>query len=303
LDDVLDSGDYDAIALFTPIPDHARHVLQVLDAGLHCACAVPMTTTLEDIERVVAAQRRTGLVYMMMETSAATPEFFFLQQLIAAGEMGKLQFLRGVWHNNLENHPGYWQGLPPMHYITHPLGPLLALSGKSVRRVCCFGSGAMRQELHEIYGNPYPIETAIFKLRDSDLTTQITSIVIETALQNKETFDLWGTKQSFTWATFRDDRHALTRMQPVWQDGPRSVRHTVFRFDAPSADERLPAPMRDIQPRRPHPHLVHEFVRAIVEGRQPWIDAPTAANWTAPGICAHQSAMNDGAPADVPYWE
>ena len=52
-----------------------------------------------------------------------------------------------------------------------------------------------------------------------------------------------------------------------------------------------------------HPHLVHEFVRSIVEGRKPAIDAVTAANWTAPGICAHESAMRGGAEVEVPSFE
>jgi hypothetical protein len=46
--------------------------------------------------------------------------------------------------------------------------------------------------------------------------------------------------------------------------------------------------------------MVHEFVRSIVEGRRPWIDAVTAANWTAAGICAHASAMQAGKAVEVP---
>ena len=49
-----------------------------------------------------------------------------------------------------------------------------------------------------------------------------------------------------------------------------------------------------------HPHLVHEFVMSIMEQRQPRIDATTAADWTAPGICAHESAMSGGTPILVP---
>jgi hypothetical protein len=49
--------------------------------------------------------------------------------------------------------------------------------------------------------------------------------------------------------------------------------------------------------------MVHEFVRSIVEGRQPWIDAITAANWTAAGICAHESAMAGGREMVIPEFE
>lgn len=49
-----------------------------------------------------------------------------------------------------------------------------------------------------------------------------------------------------------------------------------------------------------HPFLVHEFVGSIAEGRRPLIDAQTAARWTAPGICAHQSALAGGIEVSVP---
>jgi predicted dehydrogenase len=305
LEHVLESRKYDAVALFTPIPDHAAHCIAVLEAGLHCACAVPMATTLQDIRRVSEVRRRTGKTYMMMETSLYTPEFLLVQDLYRAGEFGEIQFMRGVWHNNLENHPRYWQGLPPMHYITHPMSPMLKLAGRRVADVACFGSGDMREPLKAVYGNPYPVQTAIFQLGpdpisakvepvgriDRPLTVEVTSIAIETAVQSKETFDLWGTKQSFTWASFHDDKHALIRMWAAKEGGPKGSPSAVFRFDAPSAHDRLPRELQWVSPRQPKPHLVHEFVRAVIEGRESDIDVEEAAAYCEPGIRAHAAAM------------
>jgi hypothetical protein len=45
---------------------------------------------------------------------------------------------------------------------------------------------------------------------------------------------------------------------------------------------------------------VHEFVRSIIEDRPSAIDAVTAANWTAAGICAHESALRGGAAVEIP---
>jgi hypothetical protein len=47
---------------------------------------------------------------------------------------------------------------------------------------------------------------------------------------------------------------------------------------------------------------VHEFIRSIVEKRNPWIDAVTSANWTAAGICAHESALQGGAEIIIPLF-
>jgi hypothetical protein len=46
--------------------------------------------------------------------------------------------------------------------------------------------------------------------------------------------------------------------------------------------------------------MVHEFVSAIVESRPSAIDADKAANWTMAGICAHDSAMQNGEKVTIP---
>jgi hypothetical protein len=49
-----------------------------------------------------------------------------------------------------------------------------------------------------------------------------------------------------------------------------------------------------------HPHLVHEFVSALAEDRDPRPNATTSANWTCVGICAHESALQGGAIVKLP---
>jgi hypothetical protein len=52
-----------------------------------------------------------------------------------------------------------------------------------------------------------------------------------------------------------------------------------------------------------HPYLVHEFINSIIEKRKPAVDAVTAANWSAAGICAHESALRGGAEVEIPDFE
>ena len=298
LREVIASRDYDAVNLFTPIPQHADQAVATMEAGKACASAVPMATTLEDCRRIIDACRRTGRTYMMMETSLANDEFWHVHRLHEMGRFGRIQFLRGVWYHNLENHPRYWMGLPPMHYITHPVSPMLALAGQRATKVSCFGSGVMRQELVDNYGNPFPVETAVFELEDR-LAMQVTSIVFHTAVQPKETFDLFGEKASFTWGAYWGDPHALVEMYPPMPGGPKSSPRAIHTFEAPSAAERLPEPLRRVG-RGPYPHLVHEFVMSLVGGTRPRIDEIAAATYTAPGLCAHASAMAGGKLIEVP---
>ena len=57
LDELLRDESIDAVHLLTPVPFHVEHTLAVLNAGKHCACAVPMATSLEDLWRIIDAQR------------------------------------------------------------------------------------------------------------------------------------------------------------------------------------------------------------------------------------------------------
>ncbi len=51
-----------------------------------------------------------------------------------------------------------------------------------------------------------------------------------------------------------------------------------------------------------HPYLVHEFVEAVAQNRQPAINAWEAARYMAMGVMAHKSALKDGERLDVPDW-
>ena len=49
-----------------------------------------------------------------------------------------------------------------------------------------------------------------------------------------------------------------------------------------------------------HAYLVHEFVTAIAENRQPAVNAWEAARYMVMGVMAHKSALKDGELLDVP---
>ena len=49
-----------------------------------------------------------------------------------------------------------------------------------------------------------------------------------------------------------------------------------------------------------HPHLVHEFVSSIVEGRPSFPDVYQSVNWTLAGVLAHESAMRGGQRIPLP---
>ncbi len=303
-EDLLKLEELDAIHIVTPIADHAPMTLASLNAGKLAASTVPMATTSEECLEIVKAKKKSGKVYMMMETSVYTREFLYAKELVETGKLGKIQFLRGSHQQNmsLPGWPDYWYGFPPMYYATHAVSPLLSLAAGRVESVVCHGSGTIREEYADKYNSPFAVETSLLKLRDSDLACEVTRSLFDTIRKYRESFDVYGTRLSFEWEQIAGDG-------PVIYSGYEDAK----RIEAPDYGDRLPkeiAPytIRGVYDEEhehtsfiqgaghggSHPHLTHEFVRSIVEERDSSIDAAAAANWTMAGICSHESAIKGG---------
>ncbi|MFN5461409.1 MAG: Gfo/Idh/MocA family oxidoreductase [Bacteroidota bacterium] len=292
----------DAVHINTPIQNHAEQSIQALKAGKHVACTVPMATTVEECRQIVELTQSTGLTYMMMETVVYSREFLFFKEIYEKCEFGKIQFIRASHQQEMAGWPGYWEGLPPMHYATHCVGPVLALPKGQAEYVSCFGSGRIDEALIPKYGSPFAIETCHIKLKDSDLSAEVTRSLFNTARQYRESFDVYGSKKSFEWTLIEhedsvihtgevpervkipDYAHLLpTEIAPFTQQG-------VYDAD----DNQHLSFIQGSGHGGSHPHLVHEFVSALVEGRAPYPDAAQSANITCVGILAHESAMEGG---------
>jgi predicted dehydrogenase len=308
---LLADPNVDAVHINSPIPDHAAQSLAALKAGKHVACTVPMATTVEECKQLVEAQRASGKVYMMMETVVYSREYLFVKELYEKGELGRIQFLRGSHQQDMDGWPNYWPGLPPMHYATHCVSPCLALLGKHAESVVCHGSGRIREELIGRYGSPFAIETATFKIRDSDVVAEVTRSLFDTARQYRESFDAYGSKKSFEWQQVENEEPVLHELGKPEPEIPTRVKVPDYARLLPESIRRFtqPAAIQDVEHLSflqggghggSHPHLVHAWLSAIRGERPALPDAATSANWTMVGICAHQSAMKDGDRVAIP---
>ena len=313
--DLLADRDIDAVHINSPIPDHAAMSIAALEAGKHVMCTVPMATSIDDCRTIVELTARTGLAYMMAETVVYAREFLFIRQLAERGELGRIQFVQASHQQDMDGWPDYWPGLPPMHYATHCVGPCLALRRNDAERVACFGSGRIRDELARIHGAPFAVETAHVVLKDSDVVARVIRSLFDTARQYRESFDVYGSLKSFEWQLCDGER-------PVLHTAKRPEPDIPERVVVPDFAHLLPEPIRrfttggvyDADDHQhlsftqggghggSHPHLVHEFVSAIVEGRDPYPNARQSANWTCTGLLAHRSAMSGGASLTLPEW-
>jgi predicted dehydrogenase len=202
-----------------------------------------------------------------------------------------------------------------MWYATHCVGPCLALTRADAEYVSCFGSGTIRQELINKYHSPFAVETAHVKLRNSDLTARIIRSLFDTARQYRESIDVYGTKKSFEWTLVEHEPHILHTAKKPEPEIPQKVTVPDYARLLPKeiqsfttkgvydADEH--AHLSFVQGGGhggSHPHLVHEFVDALVKNRDPYPNAVQSANWTCVGLCAHQSALKGGEIVRLPQF-
>jgi predicted dehydrogenase len=219
IEQLLRDPNVDAVHINSPIPDHAPQSLAALKAGKHVACTVPMATTVEDCEAIVRESRRAKKNYMMMETVVFAREFIFVKQMLDRGEMGKIQFMRGSHQQEMAGWPGYWEGLPPMHYATHCVSPLLALANSYAESVTCLGSGRISDKLTAKYGSPFAVESAQIRLRNSPVGCEVTRSLFETARQYRESFDIYCDKVTFEWGQIEHEPMVLPRHPALHHQG------------------------------------------------------------------------------------
>ncbi len=306
-EDLLADPAVDVVHINSPIHNHAEQSLKALNAGKHVACTVPMATSVEECKAIVEATRRTGKKYMMMETVVYSREFLYVKELYEKGELGKVQFLKASHQQDMDGWPGYWPGLPPMHYATHCVGPVAGLLKLQAEYVSCFGSGTIREELHQHYNSPFAIESAHIKFKDSDLSALVYRSLFDVARQYRESFEVYGSKKSFEWSLIEHEEHVVHTAKKPEPEIPEKVTVPDYAHYLPEeiqvfttggvydTDENQHLSfLQGSGHGGSHPHLVHEFVSAIVEDRDPFPNAEQSANWTSVGILSHESALKGG---------
>jgi predicted dehydrogenase len=314
-DQLLADPDIDAVHINTPIPEHGVQSIKALKAGKHVACTVPMATTVEECEEIVRLTKERKLTYMMMETVIYAREFLFMKELYEKGELGKVQFLKASHQQDMDGWPNYWPGLPPMYYATHCVGPVLGLLRKEAEYVSCFGSGTIREELHKHYNSPYAVESTHIKLKDSDISALVYRSLFDVARQYRESFEVYGSKKSVEWPLIEGGPLVLHTAKKPEHEIPEEIKCPDFAKLLPESIQSFTMNgVYDSENHQhlsftqgaghggSHPHLVHEFVSALSQKRQPYPNAVQSANITCVGILAHESAKQGGKPIKLPQF-
>lgn len=305
----------EAVALFTPMPDHANHVIESLNAGKHVLCAVPVAMSIEECYKILEAVKRTGLKYMMAETSRYRSETISAKKMYEGGKFGDIfSSVAQYYHPGLEelyfesDGSRTWRhGMPPLLYPTHCTAFLIAVTGERLTHVTGIGWGDNDPILKDnVYNNPFWNGTGFFKTNRGH-AFQI-EVCWKGALAHCERGEWRGDKMSYYMAYKNEPTHVVhTGEKLTKDDGGFTVAHPELKpYDQEIwwKTDMLPEPLRHNSGHGgSHTFITHEFISSIIGDREPEVNIYEALAYTAPGIIAHQSALHDGESMRIPDFD
>ena len=320
----LKHPELDAVAVFTPPHLHVQMVTEAMQAGKHVISAVPAGLSVEELEKLLDTVQRTGMKYMMAETSRFRPEVITCVEWARQGKFGKIFYSESEYH-----HPGsivysygdsfdcqscqlgrlkdgtfdlrravptWSHAFPPMLYPTHCTGMIVPVTGERLVEVVAVGWGDGHECLKEnYYKNPFWNTTAFFKTSGGNSAR--VSVYWHVAAGGTERGGFYGDRMSYVME--RPEKSPNTVIHQ--EDKPGSV-YGIYQgeirleaYNQPDHYEMLPESLRIPSGHGgSHTFITHEFISAIGEDRYPIVNAWEAVAFTMPGVVAHQSALRGG---------
>lgn len=285
LEELVKDDTIEAIFIATDAPSHAKHAMLSLKHGKHVACAVPAAFgSLEEADELYEAVKKSGLKYMMFETSMFHEDLYAARQLYKSGHLGKLIYSEGEYYHfmdtPIDSYKEWRVGLPPQFYPTHSNAYHLGVNDGSFAEVTCMGLPSKLEQFkatNNRYRNPFATEIALFRTHDGGMSRMAVS---------------WDTP---------GDHGERGRVR-----GEKGSYYGKFEgFDKKLPDiERPPLPP-NVEPGGhggSHGRLTDEFITAILQDRSPLVNIALALNMTVAGIVAHQSALKNGELLKIPQY-
>ncbi len=326
--DELLRSDATAIGVFSQRWTHASYAIRAMRAGKHVFSAVPAAISLEELEELIATTRETGQFYMLGETSYYEAPSIFCRKQFRQGAFGRVVYAQADYCHDMEHgfYPPYQQAngpdwkqfasFPPMLYPTHSVGQILGVTGDRMTTVACFG----QTDQHEdgvfdrglsFFDNDFSNETALLRSSKGVLCRANEFRRATSA----HPLGVQGTRAAFIGGHWhKHDRTKVDlreRLKPApsvlpadWEEQKRQgAQEDFFCGISQTHDfERLPLQFQGLSNGHggSHHFLADDFVQMLAREQLPTLNVWTAARFCAPGIIAHQSALQGGEKLEIP---
>lgn len=99
--DMLQSGEIDAVYIGLPNHLHAEWSIKAMQAGLHVLCEKPFALNMDDVDAMIATQQKSGRKLAEAFMYRHHPQTIITGNLINSGRLGEITLVRGIFNFNM----------------------------------------------------------------------------------------------------------------------------------------------------------------------------------------------------------
>lgn len=111
--EMLASDKIDAVYIPLPTAQHVEWTIRAADAGKHVLCEKPIALKASDIDQLIAARDRNGVLVSEAFMVTYTPVWYKVRALLSEGAIGRLRHVQGVF-TYFNRDPGNMRNIPEL---------------------------------------------------------------------------------------------------------------------------------------------------------------------------------------------
>lgn len=146
-EDALADPEIHGVAIATPAEQHASMAIAALNAGKDAFVEKPLALTADDGRAMVEASRRSGRLLMVGHLLIHHPAVKAIQQLIRAGELGRLEY---IYSNRLSMGKVRQEENALWSFAPHDISVILLLMGQMPIEVTAVGGTYLQPNIADV---------------------------------------------------------------------------------------------------------------------------------------------------------
>lgn len=215
-------------------------------------------------------------------------------RIVRQGRLGKITYAEAEYIHDIaelrrteDGKPTWRAFLPPIHYCTHSLGPILSL----VNDRCMTAVGMHTGSNVDTEFGTIDMEVGLFRTEKG----AVVNVLVGFSVVRRPGFhyySVYGTRGCLE--KKRDGEGTIA----FFDDIPHL--HGMVEIPISTVHRNVPAWATSAGHGSAEYAMVTAFIRAIIEDWEPPVDVYKALDYTVPGICAHLSAEQGGKLVEIP---
>lgn len=288
-------SDIDAVIIATEASAHVSMSIEALKAGKHVLSEVPAIHSVDEAIELYKAVRQSGCKYMLAENCCFWAFIDTWKHMLKDGLMGDVWYAEAEYLHNIEHlmrdkngNPTWRASYNAIQYLTHDLGPLLYIMNDY-----CVSVSGFAPDINPIseYSSGTPNEVAIFKTAKGALIKILVAFGIQMEPE-RHNFSLFGSKG--TLETTRSGEYSTIAYL-------KSIPNTTGMIHIPVGISYIGISQELLAGHGGADYfMIESFIKSIIEDKKPLIDVEMAIRMSLPGIFAHISKEQNGAPVLIP---